>query len=163
MFSRIWAGERRRSDGDPWGAIERSRSESRRGVTRRGDRELKPSDWPAVHGPPAAAPGFQGASALWRAGVRGWRGPSPGNAARGTPSPACPCGWRPWLFRPGRVDRPPRLAVDGLGVPETDPDGRPSAGGCQRVGLGPRGGDEAPELGRSGRRGPHLERVLALI
>lgn len=42
------AGERRRSDGDPWGAIERSRSESRRGVTRRGDRELKPSDCPPL-------------------------------------------------------------------------------------------------------------------
>ena len=105
--SRIWAGERRRSDGDPWGAIERSRSESRRGVTRRGDRELKPSDCPAVHGPPAAVPGFQGASALWRAGVRGWRGPSPGNAARGTPSPACPCGW-------GRP--PPRKRREGHAV-----------------------------------------------
>lgn len=159
MFSRIWAGERRRSDGDPWGAIERSRSESRRGVTRRGDRELKPSDWPAVHGPPAAAPGFQGASALWRAGVRGWRGPSPGNAARGTPSPACPCGWRPGLFRPCRVDRPPRLAVDGLDAPETDSDGRPSADARQLVRLGPRGGDEALELGRARRRGPRLERA----
>lgn len=59
------------------------------------------------------------------------------------------------------VDRPPRLAVDGLGIPETDPDGGPSAGTRQRVGLGPRGGDESLELGRSGRRGPHLERVAA--
>ena len=57
------------------------------------------------------------------------------------------------------VDRPARLAVDGLGVPETDPDGGPSAGERQRVGLGPRGGDESLELGRARRRGPHLERA----
>ena len=35
----------------------------------------------------------------------------------------------------------------------------PSAGTRQRVDLGPRGGDESLELGRSGRRGPHLERA----
>lgn len=64
----------------------------------------------------------------------------------------------PVLFRPDYVDRSARLAVDGLGIPETDPDGRPSAGGRQRVGLGPRGGDEALELGRAHRRGPRLER-----
>lgn len=46
-----------------------------------------------------------------------------------------------------------------FGVSEPDPDGGPSAGTRQRVGLGPRGGDESLELGRSGRRGPHLERA----
>ncbi len=82
---------------------------------------------------------------------------------RETPRGACrrryaPADGGPVLFRPDYVDRSARLAVDGLGIPETDPDGRPSAGGCQRVGLGPRGGDEALELGRAHRRGPHLER-----
>lgn len=52
-------------------------------------------------------------------------------------------GGGPVLFRPGHINRPTRLAVDGLGITETDPDGRPSAGDCQRVGLGPRGGDES--------------------
>ena len=51
------------------------------------------------------------------------------------------------LFSPDYVDRPTRLTVDGLGVPEADPDGRPSAGVCQFVRLGPRGGDESFEFG----------------
>ncbi len=82
---------------------------------------------------------------------------SPGKEKRGPSGPRP----RPPPISPRDVDRPPRLAVDGLGIPETDPDGGPSAGTRQRVGLGPRGGDESLELGRSGRRGPHLERVAA--
>lgn len=66
---------------------------------------------------------------------------------------------RPPPISPRDVNRPARLAVDGLGVSEPDPDGGPSAGTRQRVGLGPRGGDESLELGRSGRSGPHLERA----
>lgn len=64
----------------------------------------------------------------------------------------------PALFRSRYVDRSSSFAVDALDVSETDSDGRPSTGGCQRVGLGPRDGDEALELGRARRRGPHLER-----
>lgn len=78
---------------------------------------------------------------------------SPGKEKRG------PSGPRPPPISPRDVNRPARLAVDGLGIPEPNPDGSPSAGARQRVGLGPRGGDEALELGRSGRRGPHLERA----
>ncbi len=153
------AGERRRSDGDPWGAIERSRSESRRAVTRRVDRELKPSDCPAVHGPPAAVRGSKGARPFGAQGSGdGARHPreTPRGARRRRRARA---GGGPMLFRPGRVYRPARLAVDSLGVPEADPDGSPSAGARQRVGLGRRGGDEAPELIRARRRGPHLERA----
>lgn len=78
---------------------------------------------------------------------------SPGKEKRG------PSGPRPPPISPRDVNRPARLAVDGLGIPEPNPDGSPSAGARQRVGLGPRGGDESLELGRSGRRGPHLERT----
>ena len=80
---------------------------------------------------------------------------SPGMEKRGPSGPRP----RPPPISPRSVNRPARLAVDGLGIPETDPDGSPSAGARQRVGLGPRGGDESLELGRSGRRGPHLERA----
>ena len=80
---------------------------------------------------------------------------SPGKEKRGPSGPRP----RPPPISPRDVNRPARLAVDGLGVSEPDPDGGPSAGTRQRVGLGPRGGDESLELGRSGRRGPHLERA----
>lgn len=80
---------------------------------------------------------------------------SPGKEKRGPSGPRP----RPPPISPRDVDRPARLAVDGLGVPETDPDGRPSTGTRQRVGLGPRDGDESLELGRARRRGPHLERA----
>lgn len=80
---------------------------------------------------------------------------SPGKEKRGPSGPRP----RPPPISPRDVNRPARLAVDGLGIPEPDPDGRPSAGIRQRVGLGPRGGDESLELGRPGRRGPHLERA----
>ena len=79
---------------------------------------------------------------------------SPGKEKRGPSGPRP----RPPPISPRDVNRPARLAVDGLGIPETDPDGSPSAGARQRVDLGPRGGDEAPELGRARRRGPNLER-----
>lgn len=60
-----------------------------------------------------------------------------------------------------RIQPPPSKALGRweFRIPEPDPDGRPSAGIRQRVGLGPRGGDESLELGRPGRRGPHLERA----
>lgn len=80
---------------------------------------------------------------------------SPGKEKRGPSGPRP----RPPPISPRDVNRPARLAVDGLGVPETDPDGSPSAGDRQRVGLGPRGGDEALERGRTRRCGPHLERA----
>lgn len=82
---------------------------------------------------------------------------SPGKEKRGPSGPRP----RPPPISPRDVNRPARLAVVGLGVSEPDSDGGPSAGTRQRVGLGPRGGDESLELGRSGRRGPHLERVAA--
>lgn len=82
---------------------------------------------------------------------------SPGKEKRGPSGPRP----RPPPLSPRNVDRPPRLAVDGLGIPEPSPDGGPSAGGCRRIGLGPRGGDEALEPGRARRRGPHLERAAA--
>lgn len=108
---------------------------------------MKPSDWPAVHGSPAAARGSKGTRPFGAQGSG-----DDAKRPRETPRGACRrrharAGGDPVLFRPGHIDRPTRLAVDGLGIPETDPDGRPSVGGCQRVGLGPRGGDEALELG----------------
>lgn len=80
---------------------------------------------------------------------------SPGKEKRGPSGPRP----RPPPISPRDVNRPARLAVDGLGIPEPNPDGSPSAGARQLVRLGPRGGDEALELGRAHRCGPHLERA----
>ena len=80
---------------------------------------------------------------------------SPGKEKRGPSGPRP----RPPPISPRDVDRSARLAVDGPGIPETDPDGSPSAGARQRVRFGPRGGDESHEPGRARRRGPHLERA----
>ena len=139
------------------GAIERSRSESRRGVTRRDDRELKPSDWPAVHGPPAAARGSKGTRPFGAQGsgdgARHPRETPHGRAVAGMPVRVAAVAIPPRSRRPSAPSRsrgPAHVLFWAAGRP------RPTQDSSQRA---PDGESECGTAPRDRQRNPHAARV----